>query len=390
MKKSLVVVTTTRADYGIYRPLLRRLMADGKIELRLIVSGTHLSEAHGMTVREIEADDMPIDARIPILTTGDSEYDVSLAMSAALAGMAAYLRGRRPSMAMVLGDRSETAAFAHAMVNVRLPIAHLHGGETTEGAVDECYRHCITKMSYLHFASNKDHAHRIIQLGEEPSRVFNVGALGVENAMRAELLSLAQLKCELGEKVLGKPRYAVVTFHPTTLENESSVEQCKELLHAMDCFPEIGFLCTMANADAGGSAINRCMQAYAEQSDNVQLVASLGMQRYLSLLKKAAFVLGNSSSGIIEAPTFGIPTVNIGDRQRGRMQASSVLNCMPDREAIRRAIQAALSDSFVRQARCTSNPYGDGNTSKRIAAILYRFLFDENIDLKKPFFNIKF
>lgn len=386
--KSLAVITTTRADYGIYRPLLRRLLADKRVELRLVVSGTHLSEAHGMTVHEIEHDGMPIDARIPILTSGEGEYDVSLAMAAALAGMAAYLCRRRPDMAMVLGDRSETAAFAQALVNARVPIAHLHGGETTEGAIDECYRHCITKMSYLHFASNKDHARRIIQLGEEPARVFDVGALGVENALHEKLLSLAQLQHQLGEKALGKPHYAVVTFHPVTLEPESGMDQCRELQHAMECFPNVGFLCTMANADAGGKAINRCMQAYAEHSEHVQLVASLGMQRYLSALKHAAFVLGNSSSGIIEAPSFGIPTVNIGDRQRGRMQASSVLNCAPEREEIRKAIEKALSDSFIQQARHTLNPYGDGNTSEKIVAVLYRFLYNQTIDLKKRFYDI--
>lgn len=388
--KSLAVITTTRADYGIYQPLLRRLLADQKVELRLVVSGTHLSEAYGMTVHEIEDDGMPIDARIPILTSGDSEYDVSLAMAAALAGMAAYLCRRRPDMAMVLGDRSETAAFAQALVNARVPIAHLHGGETTEGAVDECYRHCITKMSYLHFASNKEHARRIIQLGEDPARVFDVGALGVENALHEKLLSLTQLQHQLGKKVLGRPRYAVVTFHPVTLESQSGIDQCRELQRAMDFYPDVGFLCTMANADAGGDAINRCMQTYAEHSEHVQLVASLGMQRYLSALKHAAFVLGNSSSGIIEAPAFGVPTINIGDRQRGRMQASSVLNCATNREAICQAIEKALSDSFVQQARHTLNPYGDGNTSEKIVAVLYRFLFAESIDLKKPFFNIKF
>ena len=379
-------MTATRAEYGLLRPVVRALRASGAFRVSLLVTGAHLSEAYGETVREIERDDMPIAARIPILSGDDTPRGVSGTMANALNGFAAYFEAHRPDALLVLGDRYEILAVCCAAMNARIPIFHLHGGETTQGAVDEAIRHSITKMSLLHFTSNEQHRRRVIQLGEQPDRVFNVGAPGVENALHVPLLS----KEELAESVglpLQKP-YAVVTFHPVTLEDEPPERQLFELFAAMDAF-DLEYIITKANADAGGLAINRAVDDYAAKRDNVAAFDSLGLVRYLSAVKYCAFVAGNSSSGILEAPSFGVPTVNIGDRQKGRMQAESVLQCAPARADIARAFAQALTPAFQNKAAHAVNPYGDGDTSGKIVAILQR-VFSGPLDLKKTFYDIDF
>lgn len=381
--KKIAVVTATRAEYGILRPLILKLRDDVDIDLQVLVTGTHLEEKYGMTKNEIIKDKVPIHKCIPILTDGNTEYDVSIIMANAICGFAEYFRDEHPELLIVLGDRTEILGVCAAAMNARVPIAHLHGGEITEGAVDDCVRHAVSKMSYLHFPANESYRKRIIQMGESPERVFNVGALGVENILKVNLLSKEEVCNQVGIPL--DKKYAVVTFHPVTLEGEDVEPQVKELTKAMDENNQYFYLITKANADAGGDRVNQLLEAYAQSRDNVKIVASLGMLRYLSALKYSEFALGNSSSGIVEAPALGIQTVNIGDRQRGRLMADTIINCDTSCDAICKAIQ---------QAECTnhkpSDLYGDGHTSDKIINVIKEFLFEEKIDLKKQFYNINY
>lgn len=382
------VLTSTRADYGILRPLISTLSTDESLELRLAVTGTHLSAAFGITVQEIEQDGFPIDVKIPILQgDGDASADISRAMAAATAGFGTYFQQSRPDLLVVMGDRYETFAVCAAAVNSCIPIAHLSGGETTEGAMDECFRHCITKMSYLHFTAAEVYRKRVIQLGENPARVFCVGEMGVENALHEQLFSPEQLEASLGFRLLDKP-YVVTTFHPVTLEPNSAVRQVEEMLAAIADRSDMNFLITKSNADIEGQRINERLEDFARETHHCYVTASLGMRRYLSALKYACCVLGNSSSGLVEAPSFGIPTINIGDRQRGRLQAESVINCQPEKKDILRALDRACSLEFRERASKAVNPYGDGNTSGKICRIIKDTLLSGEIDLKKRFYDI--
>ena len=389
MKKKVCVVTSTRADYGILVPLLRRVAQDEALELQLVVTGTHLCSSFGHTVDEIEQDGFTIAKRIDILKEEDSARGVSETMAEMLIGFSAFLSENRPDLAVLLGDRYEIFAAAAALVNARIPIAHLHGGETTEGAIDECFRHGITKMAYLHFVSCEIYRKRVIQLGENPKRVFNVGALGIENILNTKFLSIDELEEALAFPLKESP-YAVVTFHPVTIEEDTAANQMEELLSALSACKDLRFLITKANADAGGRQINARLDAYAQENPRCKVVSSLGMRKYLSALRYACCAIGNSSSGILEVPAFGIPTVNIGDRQRGRLQAESVINCLPTKEDILSAIQLTISPAFAARARNAVSLYGDGNTSERIHKILCDYLFSGQIDLKKTFYDVEF
>lgn len=386
--KIICVVTSTRADYGILKPMIFRLHDDSELELRIAVTGSHLAESYGMTVHEIEGDGLPVHCHIPILADDNMPDAVSRTMASALTGFAAYFTKHRPDMLVVLGDRYEIAAICCAAVNARIPIAHVHGGETTEGAIDEAYRHSITKMSYLHFAACEAYRKRIIQLGEAPERVFNVGALGIENALATPRLSQDEL-CEQVGFDFTKP-YAVVTFHPVTLENGTEEKQCNELFAALDEFPKLGLLITKSNADAGGQLINDAIDVYAAHRDNCTAVYSLGARRYLSAIHYSEFVIGNSSSGIVEVPVFRVPTVNIGDRQKGRLRADSVIDCAPDKVNIVSAIDKAMSDEFREKAKHTISPYGTGETSAKIVSVIKDYLYHDKINLKKSFYDITF
>lgn len=379
--KKITIVTATRAEYGILHPLIMRLLACDQWETQVVVTGTHLEEEFGYTCREIEQDGVPVYRKIPITEKGDDAYAVSRTMANALCGFGAYFKEEKPDLLILLGDRTEMLAIASAAMNERIPIAHLHGGELTQGAVDECVRHALTKMSYLHFASTEAYRNRIIQMGEEPSRVYNVGALGVENILREQLLSPQELK-ESVDFPADRP-YAVVTFHPVTLEKATAEQQVRELLAAMRQREDLFFLITKANSDAGGRRINELLETETKKCSNMKLVASLGMKRYLSAVKHAKFVLGNSSSGIIEAPALQVPTVNIGDRQQGRIQAKSIVNCEPECASILAAIDRALG----MQGLSCANPYGDGHTSEKIVEILKEYMSPDHIDLKKKFYD---
>ena len=376
------VVTATRAEYGILTPLIRALNKDEDIDLQLIVTGTHLSDKYGRTENEIIKDGFEIFKRIPILEAGNTAYDISLTMANAIKGFAEYFRDEKPQIVFILGDRTEMLGVAAAAMNERIPIAHIHGGEITEGAVDDCVRHALTKMSYLHFASTEEYKKRIIQMGESPDRVFNVGALSTENILNLPLISEKELRESIG--IPEDMDYSAVTFHPVTFEVESAKEQIEALCDAMDANNDVFYLITMANADNGGDIVNKILNDFAMEHSNAKMVSSLGMVRYLSAVKYAKFVLGNSSSGIIEAPVLGTPTVNIGDRQKGRIMAESIINCEPDlrsiSEAIKKAIATEHKPSFI---------YGDGKTSQLILQKIKKLLL-EDITTKKQFYDIEY
>ncbi len=306
-------------------------------------------------------------------------------MGLAMIGFADYFEKLNPDLLIVLGDRYETLAVAMAGMNKKVPIAHLYGGETTEGAIDESIRHAITKLSYLHFTSTENYRRRVIQLGEHPDRVFNVGAIGIENILNENLIPKEKLGNEL--KINLTKRYAVVTFHPVTLENESPKTQIESLLDVCKIYKDINFIFTKANADSKGRVINQLIDEYTKVNDNIIAFTSLGMIKYLSALKYCSMVIGNSSSGLLEAPSFGVPTINIGNRQKGRLQASSVINCSPAQEEIKQAIDLALSDSFIKQAKMTVNPYGNGDTSRKVVETVKEYLLNRKIDLKKKFYD---
>jgi len=385
MKKKICVLTATRAEYGLLRPIILKLKEVPEFDIRVVVSGAHLSPEFGLTYKEIEQDGVNIDEKIEILLSADTPSAISKSMGLAIIGFADYFAKACPDMLVVLGDRYETLAVCCAAMNQRIPIAHLYGGETTEGAVDECIRHAITKLSYLHFTSTEVYRQRVIQLGEQPDRVFCVGAIGIENILNEKLLSKSELEEAIGFK-LDKP-YALVTYHPVTLEENKSEEQFQALLNACEKQKDMKFIFSKANADANGRIINQMLDAFVREHENAISFDSLGTHRYLSALKYSAMVIGNSSSGLVEAPSFGIPTINIGDRQKGRLQAGSVINCEPFAEEISNAINKALSDEFKVIAKNTVNPYGDGNTSEKVITVLKDFLLNRKINLKKRFYD---
>lgn len=386
--KRIVILTATRAEYGLLKPLMVGMIADSYYDVRIAVTGMHLSQEFGMTVKEIEADNLKVDKKIEIVLNSDTPVALSKSMGLAMISFSEYFDECRPDALIVLGDRFETLAVCAAATNARIPIFHLHGGEATEGLIDEAIRHSITKMSYLHFTSTEVYQKRVIQMGESPDRVFNVGAMGVENALNVQTLSLSELEDSLGFK-LGQ-NYAVGTFHPVTLENATAEDQIRELLKALDKHKDITYLFTKANADTDGRIINRVLADYEKDHEYFHLVDSLGMKRYLSALKYAQFVIGNSSSGLVEVPSFHIPTINIGDRQRGRITGQTILNCEPLSAEIDAAINKAIDSQFREEIKNAENPYGDGNTSQKIMMIIREFFEEDKIDIKKRFYDIEF
>ncbi len=388
MKKQIGILTATRAEFGLLKPLILRLMEEDFCDAKVLVTGMHLSPAFGNTYMEIEEAGIPIAEKIECITEGDTPKDITNNMAMAMTGFGNYFSDNKLDLLIVLGDRYETLAVCIAAMNAEIPIAHIHGGEATEGMIDEAIRHSITKMSQLHFASTDIYKNRIIQMGEQPDRVFNVGALAVENTKNTEFVSREALGKDLGIDLTGD--YAVVTFHPVTLEENSGVEQFDQLIDAMDAFPNMKFIITKANADAGGRYINHRIDEYAKKRKNVVAVTSLGVKRYLSAVKESCVVLGNSSSGITEAPCLRVPTVNIGDRQKGRIMPDSVICCEPKREAIIKAVKQAVSDDFRKKVKLMTNPFGTGDTSERITEII-RSEFDNygNIGVVKNFYDIE-
>lgn len=385
MDKNICIITATRAEYGLLSPIIKGLQSEEGIKVTLAVTGMHLSPEFGLTYKEIEADGIAIDKKIEILLSSDTPAAVSKTMALALLGFSEYFEELKPDSVMILGDRYEMLAVACAAMNARIPIIHLYGGEATEGLIDEAVRHSITKMSYLHLTSTEEYRKRVIQLGEAPERVYAVGSTGVENALHMPLFSKKELEKELGIE-LEKP-FAVVTFHPVTLENNKSEEQFKEILAAFDANADMNYIFTKANSDSNGRIINKLIDEYAGSRKNAFAFDSLGMKRYLSSLKYAEMVIGNSSSGLVEVPAFGIPTINIGDRQKGRVKAESVVDCEPISEEISRSIQQARQPIFRQCCNNVTNPYGNGETTKKVIAAI-RNMMENPIDLKKKFYDL--
>jgi GDP/UDP-N,N'-diacetylbacillosamine 2-epimerase (hydrolysing) len=388
--KNLAVVTSTRAEYGLLQPVIRRLreyerLDGGKsFKLTLIVTGTHLSEKHGMTINEIRDTGVRIDETVEIGLECGTPVDIARNQADVLVKFTELFVREKYTAVMLLGDRYEMQMVAVSATNAGIPIFHLCGGDTTEGAVDEAVRHSITKMSWLHFVTNEDSRRRVIQLGEEPERVFDVGSTGVDNILHMELMERAEALASVG---LGDCRYAIGTYHPVTLEQQDIEKDVMALVEAIAAFPKIQFIITKANVDRGGDLINSILEREAAETPNMHVFASLGVKRYLSLMKFSEFVIGNSSSGIAEAPSFHVPTINIGDRQKGRLQAESTINCGTGADDIKKAVEKALSPEFKEKASMVKSPYGDGNASERIAEIVMKKL-DEPINLKKKFYDL--
>lgn len=385
--KKICVVTATRAEYGAQRLVLREIEKSAGLELFLVVTGTHLSERFGMTVKEIENDGFNIYKKINILDAEDSELGICNTMSVAMKKFGELYSELHPDLVMVVGDRYELIPICSSAMIFGIPIAHISGGELTEGAIDDSIRHSITKMSYLHFPGCEEYRKRIIQLGEEPDRVFNFGDIGVENAKKMEHFSVDELQKDLGISL--EKRYACVTFHPVTLEKGTEIIQTEAIIKAMTKYKDINFIVTLSNADLHGNSINEMFIKASEQCENIICFNSLGIKRYLSLVKNASFVLGNSSSGIIEVPCFGIPSINIGDRQKGRLKSESVIDCESTYESICESIELAISEKFKEKARNAVNPYGEGHTSVKIVETINSFLQENKINLKKSFYDIK-
>jgi len=384
--KKVCILTATRAEYGLLKPIINKLKKIKDFDVRVVVTGAHLSPEFGYTYKDIEKDGIEIDEKIEILLDTDTPSAVSKSMGLALINFSDYFKKTEPDLLLVLGDRYETLAVCIAAMNQLIPIGHLHGGETTQGAVDESIRHSITKLSHLHFTSAEEHRKRVIQLGEYPERVFNVGATGVENILNEKLLSKQQLEESIDFKL--NKEYALVTYHPVTLERSTEQQNFQNLLNVITKYKHIDFIFTKANADAGGRIINKMIDSYVQNHDNAIAFTSLGLTRYLSALKYCSIVIGNSSSGIIEAPSFGIPTINIGDRQKGRMQSNSIINCEPTVDELTKAISKALSNEFVSTARKTINPYGQGNTSNEVVSVITKYFSKDKLDLKKEFYDL--
>lgn len=384
MSRKICVVTGSRAEYGLLRWVMEGIRAKSSLELQVVATGMHLAPEYGLTYREIENDGFHIDHRIEMLLGADTATAVTKSMGLGLISFAAALQQLQPDLLLVLGDRFEIFSAAAAAMVARIPVAHLHGGESTEGAFDESIRHSITKMSQLHFVATAEYRRRVIQLGEQPDRVFLVGGLGVDAIKRLKLLDRPDLESALGFK-LGK-RNLLVTFHPVTLEDSTAAGQARELLAALHALPDTQLIFTMPNADTGARAVAGLIDEFVAAHPNARTYASLGQLRYLSCLRLVDGVVGNSSSGLTEAPSFHKGTVNIGDRQRGRVMAESVLNCAPERHAIAAAIDQLYTPEFQARVAAALNPYGDGGASERIVETIAGISLDGI--LKKKFFDL--
>ncbi|GLH73052.1 UDP-N-acetyl glucosamine 2-epimerase [Geothrix limicola] len=368
MTRKICVVTGTRAEYGLLRWLLQELKESPVVELQILATGAHLSPEFGLTYRDIERDEFAIDAKIEMLLSSDTCTGTAKSMGLGLIGMSEALARLAPDLVVLLGDRFEILMAATAALVAGIPVAHLHGGETTEGAIDEAIRHSVTKMSHLHFVAAEEYRRRVIQLGEQPERVFMVGGLGVDAITRLTFMDRQALEISLDFTFAKKN--LLVTFHPVTLEGETSPQQMVELLEALHTLTDTHLIITLPNADAGGRELTRLVEGFVASHPNARAYTSLGQLRYLSCMHLVDGVVGNSSSGLAEAPSLGVGSVNIGDRQRGRLKAASVIDCLPQRGDILAAIERLYTADFKQTLQETKNPYGDGGASGRIARIL--------------------
>jgi GDP/UDP-N,N'-diacetylbacillosamine 2-epimerase (hydrolysing) len=384
MGRKICVVTGTRADYGCLRWVMEGIKAADGLELQIIATGMHLSPEFGLTYREIEKDGFVIDRKVEMLLSSDTPTGISKSMGLGLMGFGETFEQLKPDLVLVLGDRFEIFAAASAAMVARLPLAHLHGGETTEGAIDEAIRHAITKMSHLHFVAAEDYRRRVVQLGEAPERVFLVGGLGIDNIQRLELLDRAALEAALDFKLGTKN--LLVTFHPVTLEQSTAGAQMAELLAALDALQDTHLIFTMPNADTDGRILIGMIEQFVATRPHTRAYTSLGQLRYLSCIREVDGVVGNSSSGLAEVPSFRKGTVNIGDRQRGRLKAGSVIDCMPDRQSIASALRTLYSADFQAKLPQVTNPYGEGGASEKVVRVLQEYPLDQL--LKKSFHDL--
>ena len=382
--RKICVVTGTRAEYGLLFWLMKEIEADPELELQIIATGMHLSPEFGLTYKEIEKD-FTITKKIEMLLSSDTSVGISKSMGLAQISFAEAYEDLKPDIVVVLGDRYEIFSAVSAAMIARLPIAHLHGGETTEGAFDESIRHSITKMAHLHFSAAEEYRQRIIQLGEHPNRVFNVGGMGIENIQRLELLNKDEFEHSIDFKL--NEKNIIVTFHPVTLEHSTAKEQFQELLDAIDTLENTNIIFTKANSDTDGRIINQIIDEYvANNAHKAVGFTSLGQLRYLSALQFVDAMVGNSSSGIAEAPSFKIGTINIGDRQKGRIKADSIIDCEPKKPSITQAFDRLYSNEFQETLKYSKNPYGDGIASEKIIKVIKNT--DLSNILKKSFYDL--
>ncbi|AHC16489.1 UDP-N-acetylglucosamine 2-epimerase [Salinispira pacifica] len=367
--KAICFVTATRAEYGLLFPLIQKFKSSGMFRIQGIITGAHLSPEFGYTKGEIQADLFDESEDVEILLSSDSPVGVTKAMGLGMISFGEVLARFNPDLLVLLGDRYEMLSVASAALVHKIPIAHLHGGEITEGAYDDSIRHAITKLSHLHFTATEQYRRRVIQMGEQPNSVFNVGAIGIDNIKNLHLLSRQSLFSDLG--IPSNTKVAVVTYHPVTLNSQAVEHQIRELLAGLQARDDLFIVFTKANADNEGRKINKALQKYvSEHTDTTALFDSLGVLRYLSLVKAADVVIGNSSSGILEAPALATPVINIGDRQKGRTRPEGVIDCSCQKSDIIQAIDTALSAEFAQVFTSSSNPYGDGKTSENIFSII--------------------
>ena len=382
--KKICVVTGTRAEYGLLRWVIDGLDKSPSINLQLIATGMHLSYEYGMTIREIKKDGYKISNEIEMLLSSDTPVGISKSIGLGIIGFADAYSSLKPDMVVLLGDRFEILSAAIAAMTARIPIAHIHGGEATEGLIDESIRHSITKMSHLHFVATEEYRKRVIQLGENPKNVFNVGGLGIDNINKLSLLSKREIENVLN--LYFNKRNLLITYHPVTLEENSSFYQIDQLLHALDQQKETNIIFTMPNADMESRILSKKIKQFCDKKSNAYLFTSLGQLNYLSCLQFVDAVIGNSSSGLLEVPSFKKGTINIGDRQKGRICAKSVINCQAESKAIINAINHIYSEEFRAILSSVNNPYGEGGASAKIVNKL------ENVGvrglLKKKFFNL--
>lgn len=386
MKNRLAVVTTTRAEYGVLFNTLKLLFKEEFFDVKLIVSGTHLSQNFGNTITEIEQAGMPVATKIDIMSQTNSCTDI---FANAIVEFSKCFSALKPNAVMVVGDRFEILAVAAVCLLMGIPIVHISGGDTTFGAIDDACRHSITKMASLHFTGNEQMRKRVIQLGENPSMVFNVGEPGLENMLVRQKVDLNKIG-GFEDFLLQENEYALVTYHPVTTESGDEMRQIINLTKALDNYPNIKFIITKANCDKGGNEINAYLEEYAKNKSNIKFISSLGVQRYFALLSTAAAVIGNSSSGIVEAPFWHVPTVNVGNRQEGRMQGETIINCNNETDNIIKAIDKALTNKFRESCNKAISLYGDGHVSDKIVDILHDFMEEDKLTIKKHFFDVEF
>ena len=385
MSRKICVITGTRAEYGLLRWIMQGISDSTDLSLQIIVTGMHLSPEFGLTFREIESDGFVIDKKIDILISSDTPQGVSKAMGIGLIGFTDALVDLNPDVVVLLGDRFEIFSAAAAALVANIPIAHIHGGESTIGVIDEAFRHSITKMSSLHFVAAKEYEDRVVQLGEHPDSVHNVGGLGIDNILKLDLLSRTELENSLGHSLGTKS--LLVTFHPVTMGNISATDQFNELLAALDAEEETQIIFTLPNADAEGRLLTSMTKNFVANHKNSCFFSSLGQLRYLSCIAHVDGVIGNSSSGLLEVPSFRKGTINIGDRQKGRLVSDSVINCDHDKDSIRTAIKELYSDEFKNRIKDVKNLYGDGGASDKIISLLK--LIDLNALGQKKFYDLK-